>query len=819
MRGSVIEGRYQILDHVAANATGAIWLANDRRTGREVELWVANLGASAALLDEAQRIARHHHPGLPRILQVATHANHQLVVAERMVGQTLAARLAQATRSSGLGPEEATEILIEIAETLVVVERLELPHDVITPERVILTADGRVTLSNTGLIRAERQISTDSPYASDRTTDLRTRDRYALGVIAFEMLTGSVPVPWLPIDAQLAKLPDSYARLREVIASLVSGEPLELDLLVSSLRVARTGLRSLSVVIAEADRGARDLLALAVRQVSPGATLRFCVDCRALRSLFSTQPPEVVFFDPELPRLDLRELDTLARTRSVRLCSTRGPAANRAPMLAQFPSIEITPQVPRSELIAQLRAILLPGPRRARPEATPSDPIAGPGARPPAPAVPTPVAPAPAAPTLAIPAPAAPTLAAPATDSDATKKKVTRQMVRSTTPSPRPLERGAVIAKRYVIQGQLGAGGMGNVFEVRHLDLGKRFALKVLNPALVKNDEARERFLEEAKLASQLSHPNIVSVVDFGQDPDHGVFLVMELLTGDTLTRLAGKMSIRKTCETLGQIAEALDVLHREGIVHGDVKSDNVMMVEEQVGPRRRTIARLIDFGLAHQISSTGAGSHQICGTPEYLAPERIEGGPPSVSGDIYALGVIGYELLAGNVPFQGRVADDLEAHLMSEVPPIAPQRGQPVDEEVLTLLARAMHKDPAARHSTVSAFRYELNTVMNMLGMRKRSPSRRGRATPNALFDESRLAQAVITTGGEIAVANAAFRTLVPDLEQLVFDGGTLVESISRALEAGAPISDTARQGSTSLWVLISPVVDGAHVVISAPP
>src|SRR4029079_5862257 len=184
----------------------------------------------------------------------------------------------------------------------------------------------------------------------------------------------------------------------------------------------------------------------------------------------------------------------------------------------------------------------------------------------------------------------------------------------------------------------LGEGGMGRVYRARHLQLGKPFALKIISPAFAADNAARARFNQEAKLASEISHPNIVSVVDFGEDAQYGAYMVMELVEGEPLINEGGAaMSVRRAIDILGQIADALDHIHRRGIVHGDVKADNIMLTAENSGARRRRIARLLDFGLARR--SGGAEEDQISGSPHYLAPERAAGGPPSVAADIYALG------------------------------------------------------------------------------------------------------------------------------------------------------------------------------------
>jgi serine/threonine protein kinase len=332
------------------------------------------------------------------------------------------------------------------------------------------------------------------------------------------------------------------------------------------------------------------------------------------------------------------------------------------------------------------------------------------------------------------------------------------------------------VGGRYALDGRLGEGGMGHVFRARHIQLGKAFALKIISPTFAGDNAARARFNQEAKLASEISHPNIVSVVDFGEDAMFGAYMVMELVEGEPLVAPGClPMSVKRAIDVLGQVADALDHIHKRGIIHGDVKAENIMLTAEQLsqpnGSRRRRIVRLLDFGLARRPDH--AEEEGVSGSPHYLAPERAAGAPASVSSDVYALGVLAYLLLTGTLPFEGSVMDVLMAHINNTPEPISSRRREEIDPALESLILRAMAKDPSQRHGSAAAFRYELNTVMDMLDMGRRRTRSSGLGTesppPNAretavmqAFDRSRIPQAILNVEGAFVATNRAFNKFV---------------------------------------------------------
>jgi serine/threonine-protein kinase len=339
-------------------------------------------------------------------------------------------------------------------------------------------------------------------------------------------------------------------------------------------------------------------------------------------------------------------------------------------------------------------------------------------------------------------------------------------------PGGRSARRGDVIGERYVVEGQIGRGGMGRVLQVRHNVLGKAFALKLPQRRVIASPEVRDRFHREAKLASSMSHHNICSIIDFGEDPRFGLFMVMELLEGvrlDYKLRRDGRLSPRVACDVIGQVAEALRCVHECGVIHGDIKSENILIKRTQ---DRRRVVKLLDFGLAR--TETTRDPHQVEGTPAYLAPERIAKHPASTASDIYALGILFWECLVGELPFVGPAELVFQRQLHEDLPPPSSRIDKPLEERADLIIARATAKRPKERHPDVAAFLYELRTLTAMLGTdtgRRREAARvslaprpddRYLTAASEVFDNAPLPLASVDSHGYVRVANRAFRTFL---------------------------------------------------------
>jgi serine/threonine-protein kinase len=221
---------------------------------------------------------------------------------------------------------------------------------------------------------------------------------------------------------------------------------------------------------------------------------------------------------------------------------------------------------------------------------------------------------------------------------------------------------GTVVDNRYRVLEVLAEGGMGRVYKVAHTSLERCFAMKVLRDDLARDPHLAERFIHEAKATASVKHHNVVQITDFGSLPSAAPYFVMELLTGRTLGRLlkAGPVPVTSTIAIIRQVALGLGAAHQAGVIHRDLKPDNVVLVEGD-GSREGALeafsvdVRVVDFGAAkivgsHRITRAGV----VFGTPHYMSPEQASGQPVDRRADVYALGVIMYEMFTGRVPFEG---------------------------------------------------------------------------------------------------------------------------------------------------------------------
>ena len=268
------------------------------------------------------------------------------------------------------------------------------------------------------------------------------------------------------------------------------------------------------------------------------------------------------------------------------------------------------------------------------------------------------------------------------------------------TLTQRPVSKETTPIAPYVLGREIGRGGMSVVYEARETRTGQEVALKLLTlPATLTSEEARiliARFEREARTIARLSHPNIVGIHELGiQEGRH--FLAMEYLRGQTLRehRMQESLTPGEVYSVLTQIAGALDAVHEAGIVHRDIKPSNIMLLPDGT-------AKLLDFGIARppdETTLTSAGD--IVGSPSYMAPEQVKGEPGTAATDLWALGVLAYEMLAGHPPFNGQTVATLLYQITNESPARTP--GLPI--AVQKVLRRALDKRPERRYPTARAF------------------------------------------------------------------------------------------------------------------
>jgi len=245
----------------------------------------------------------------------------------------------------------------------------------------------------------------------------------------------------------------------------------------------------------------------------------------------------------------------------------------------------------------------------------------------------------------------------------------------------------------YVIVARVGGGGMGVVYQARHTKLGRTVALKFLPPQWSHDEDARQRFIREAQAASATNHPNICTIHDIETAPDGQLFIVMAYYEGQTLKQriASGPLTIDEALDIATQIADGLAKAHARSVVHRDIKPGNVMLTEDGV--------RIVDFGLATFADALKLTvEHSTLGTAAYMSPEQVRGLAADARSDVWAVGVILYEMLTGHVPFHGSHAEAI-AYAVRNEPPAAIRASRPeVAEEVEHLVFRALHKEPSIR-------------------------------------------------------------------------------------------------------------------------
>jgi serine/threonine-protein kinase len=367
---------------------------------------------------------------------------------------------------------------------------------------------------------------------------------------------------------------------------------------------------------------------------------------------------------------------------------------------------------------------------------------------------------------------------------------------------------GQVVGGRYRIIDKIGEGGMGAIYRGRHDVLGRDVAVKFLSERYCKDETHKERFLREARAANRINHENIIDIHDFGETEQKQVYLVMELLQGEPLSRLIARGPIQweRAIEILAQVVRAVARAHELEVIHRDLKPDNIFLLERE---GHSDFVKVLDFGLARvkgelRLTHTGA----VFGTPEYMSPEQAAGQPVGAASDLYSLGVIFFEMLSGQLPFQGRTAELMVAHLRHH-PPDLRQIARNVPPELGAMVTRLLSKDAAARHRDAYHLLDELGSVKQRYGAASRAPAAPTRSVPAPTGIEATqpLAQSIPSWGARVAVfrkiAGQAYsgKTMptwltetIGDMERLVAEGNAIQRELAAMTTAIESLEARAR-------------------------
>jgi serine/threonine protein kinase len=284
------------------------------------------------------------------------------------------------------------------------------------------------------------------------------------------------------------------------------------------------------------------------------------------------------------------------------------------------------------------------------------------------------------------------------------------------------IEPGTVIADRYRVLSRLGRGGMGYVYLGEHVTVGRSVAIKVLTFDWSRSNAVAQRFRAEARAASAAGHPNIIEVFDAGELSDGRLYLVMEFLTGRNLyeeVQVNGRMPVPRACHVMRDVGRAIRAAHEVGIIHRDLKPDNVMLVER--GYNEGELVKVLDFGISASAQRNEDEKRltvvgQALGTPEYMAPEQAKGKDATESFDIYAMGVMFYELLTGDPPFHGLNVLEIVTRKTTEPAPSVARLRDDLPRDLVKLVDDCLAIDPSNRPRTAQIFLARLEDVLRAL-------------------------------------------------------------------------------------------------------
>ena len=317
---------------------------------------------------------------------------------------------------------------------------------------------------------------------------------------------------------------------------------------------------------------------------------------------------------------------------------------------------------------------------------------------------------------------------------------------------------GSIIADRYHVISKLGEGGMGQVYLAEHVRMGRKSAVKVMNPGMVNDADAISRFNREASNASRISHPNVAAIYDFGETSDGLIYLAMEFVEGEPLTKLIereGPLPAARAANIVRQTGEALAVAHDLGIVHRDLKPDNIMIAKDRDGA---DCVKVVDFGIAksashdaQKVTRTGL----VIGTPEYMSPEQLAGDPLDGRSDIYSLALVAFTMLTGRLPFPSETVQESMIMRLTERPRSLAEMKPDVSwpSPLQAAIDKGLARDARERYATAAEFGRDVSTAVERMPQTVATDARTSIMAPQGVpATRVGTAPTMISSGVEVA-------------------------------------------------------------------
>jgi serine/threonine-protein kinase len=396
------------------------------------------------------------------------------------------------------------------------------------------------------------------------------------------------------------------------------------------------------------------------------------------------------------------------------------------------------------------------------------------------------------------------------------------QTLRSATPASNLV--GQVVADRYHIVKKLGEGGMGQVYLGEHVKMGRRSAIKVMNPTMVHDPDAVARFNREASNASRITHPNVCAIYDFGETSDGLIYLAMEFIEGEPLTDVLqrdGALPLARAVRIFAQTADALQAAHDLGIVHRDLKPDNIMVSRARDGS---DVVKVVDFGIAKAVGGDEAGQKVtktglVVGTPEFMSPEQLAGDKVDGRSDLYALALVFFQTLTGRLPFEAETVQETMIKRLTDEPATlaAARPGLAFPDGLQAVFDTALARSPADRYQTVVKFADDVKSVTGAITSRHTPvpPTRELADGATQLLSSPPAPLSTVRRGGTKPVPATRRRSVVPAVVGavvLVGAGGAGVFLLGNSRQDGAPVGPEST-------ATITPVDTTVRAIAQNPP